>query len=153
MAKTSTAKEKQTVTLLNKQVANWGVMYVKLHQFHWYLKGPSFFVLHVKFEELYKEADLYLDTIAERILGLQGSPLSTTKEFQTNSSIKEVSPERNAGQMVEELIQDFRTITEESKEAIEAAENEGDHGTADMLTEICTNLEKHIWMLESYIND
>ncbi|MVP02338.1 Dps family protein [Paenibacillus lutrae] len=152
MAKTAT-KEQQTVTLLNKQVANWAVMYVKLHQFHWYLKGPSFFVLHVKFEELYKEADLYLDQIAERILQLKGKPLSTTKEFQANSSIKEVSPERNAGQMVEELVQDFKTITEESKELIEAAEESGDHGTADMITEICMNLEKHIWMLESYMND
>ncbi|MGO4274881.1 Dps family protein, partial [Paenibacillus sp. TAF58] len=44
--------------ILNKQIANWGLLYVKLHNFHWYVKGNQFFTLHVKFEELYNEAAL-----------------------------------------------------------------------------------------------
>lgn len=29
---------------------------MKLHHYHWYVKGQNFFTLHVKFEELYLEA-------------------------------------------------------------------------------------------------
>ena len=40
----------QVETLLNKQLANWNVLYTKLHKYHWYVKGPHFFTLHEKFE-------------------------------------------------------------------------------------------------------
>ena len=35
---------------LNKQVATWSVMYTKLHNFHWYVKGPHFslYMLNLK---------------------------------------------------------------------------------------------------------
>ncbi|HEY2420731.1 MAG TPA: ferritin-like domain-containing protein, partial [Neobacillus sp.] len=46
----------QLVSVLNKQIANWTVLYVKLHNYHWYVKGGQFFTLHVKFEEFYNEA-------------------------------------------------------------------------------------------------
>ena len=36
-----------------------GVFYIQnLHRYHWYVKGPLFFTLHAKFEELYDEAAL-----------------------------------------------------------------------------------------------
>ncbi|MDV2888476.1 ferritin-like domain-containing protein, partial [Alkalihalophilus pseudofirmus] len=57
---------------LNKQVANFSVLYMKLHHYHWYVQGENFFTLHVKFEELYTEAALHLDTIAERLLAVGG---------------------------------------------------------------------------------
>jgi starvation-inducible DNA-binding protein len=31
--------------IVNVQVANWNVLYVKLHNFHWFVKGPQFFTL------------------------------------------------------------------------------------------------------------
>ena len=45
--------QQDVVKELNQQVANWTVAYTKLHNFHWYVKGPNFFSLHEKFEELY----------------------------------------------------------------------------------------------------
>lgn len=48
------------VEVLNKQVANWNVLYVKLHNYHWYVTGPHFFTLHEKFEEFYNEAGTYI---------------------------------------------------------------------------------------------
>ena len=35
--------------IVNKQVANFSVMYIKLHNFHWYVKGEQYFTLHEKF--------------------------------------------------------------------------------------------------------
>ena len=39
-------ESQQLIELVNKQVANWTVLYTKLHNFHWYVKGPNFFTLH-----------------------------------------------------------------------------------------------------------
>ena len=63
--------------VLNQQIANWNVLYTKLHQFHWYVKGPHFFNLHAKFEELYEEAASTIDEFAEQLLANSGSPIST----------------------------------------------------------------------------
>ena len=65
---------------LNELVATWSVLYTKLHNYHWYVSGPSFFTLHTKFEELYNEVTLNLDEIAERILSKGGKPVATLKE-------------------------------------------------------------------------
>lgn len=41
MAKKS--NDNKVVTALNQQVANWTVLYTKIHNYHWYVKGPHFF--------------------------------------------------------------------------------------------------------------
>lgn len=67
------------VRVLNQQVANWTVAFTKLHNFHWYVKGPNFFALHTKFEELYDEASQFIDDLAERILAIGGNPVATLR--------------------------------------------------------------------------
>jgi starvation-inducible DNA-binding protein len=56
-----------------------------------------------------------------------------------------------AEQMVEQLIQDFQVVVDEAKKGIKEAERAEDDSSADLLTDIRTNLEKHIWMLTSYL--
>jgi starvation-inducible DNA-binding protein len=68
---------KQLTDIVNKQIANWSVLYIKLHNYHWYVKGPQFFTLHEKFEQLYNEAALHIDELAERLLALGGAPVAT----------------------------------------------------------------------------
>lgn len=64
----NTQNAKKTETLveksMNTQLSNWFILYSKLHRFHWYVKGPHFFTLHEKFEELYNEAAETADAIA-----------------------------------------------------------------------------------------
>lgn len=51
----SKASKTSLEQVLNEQVANLNVLYVKIHNYHWYVKGENFFTLHVKFEELYND--------------------------------------------------------------------------------------------------
>ncbi|TSB44807.1 Dps family protein [Alkalicoccobacillus porphyridii] len=137
--------------ILNNQVSNWSVLFTKLHNYHWYVKGPQFFTLHEKFEELYNEASGYIDELAERLLALKGSPVATMKEHLETASIKEGEYGLTAEAMVEDLVRDFSLLTEEIKEGMEAAESLGDQTTADMLLAIHQSLEKHNWMLRSFL--
>lgn len=137
--------------ILDKQVANFSVLYMKLHNYHWYVKGENFFTLHIKFEELYTEVALHLDVIAERMLSLRTIPTATLQEHLSTASIKEAKNEETAEQMVKQLVSDFTRICSELTEGIELAEEQKDQPTADLLIGIRSSLEKHSWMLDAYL--
>jgi len=142
---------KELVKAVNQQVANWTVLYVKLHNYHWYIKGKNFFTLHAKFEELYNEANVHVDELAERILALEAKPVATMKEVLETSSLEEATGKENEEQMVQSVVDDFEKMVDELQEAIELAEEAKDEGTGDMLIAVKQSLKKHIWMLKAYL--
>ncbi|WHY86140.1 DNA starvation/stationary phase protection protein [Neobacillus novalis] len=152
MVKTKEKKDVISETL-NKQVANFSVLFMKTHNFHWYVKGENFFSLHIKFEELYEETALHLDTIAERMLAVGATPSATLKEQLEIASIEEAAGGESASEMVQTLADDFNTICTELTKGITAAEDNDDQPTADMFIAIRTSLEKHKWMLEAYFGE
>jgi len=135
---------------MNKLVADLNVFYMKIHHFHWFVKGPNFFTLHEKFEELYNEVTEHSDTIAERLLQLNEKPISTLKECLDLATVKEASKVGTDVEMVKELINDLETIDKELIATMELASGD-DEGTADILLGISESFEKHIWMFKSFI--
>jgi len=136
---------------LNIQIANWSVLYTKLHNFHWYVKGENFYTLHAKFEELYTQVTVYMDDVAERLLAIGGRPVATIKEQLELSTLLEATGSESANQMVTSVVEDFATLSGEMSEAITLAEQLADHPTADLLTGIRGEVEKAAWMLNAYL--
>ncbi|MCM3765976.1 Dps family protein [Neobacillus niacini] len=143
--------QNQLAETLNKQIANWSVLYMKLHNYHWYVTGGQFFTLHAKFEEFYNEAGLHVDELAERLLAIGGKPVATMKESLEISSIKEAAGTESAEEMVQSIINDFSIIIGELKEGMSLAEENNDETTGDMLLAIHSGLEKHVWMLKAFL--
>lgn len=141
----------ELVQALNLQVANWTVLYVKLHNYHWYIKGRHFFTLHEKFEQLYDEANQNIDELAERILAIGGKPVATVKEYLALATVKDATGTENEEEMVKAVIADFEKLSDELQNGIKIAESTGDDGTADMFIGIKKSLSKHIWMLNAYL--
>ena len=135
------ANQQDVVKELNQQVANWTVAYTKLHNFHWYVKGPNFFSLHVKFEELYNEASQYVDDLAERILAVGGHPVGTLKECLDMSIVEEAGLNYSAEEMVEAFVE--RRNGKATKE---------DDVSEDMFIGMQTSVDKHNWMFKSYLS-
>ncbi|UKS26385.1 DNA starvation/stationary phase protection protein [Paenibacillus sp. HWE-109] len=144
-------KANPVTDILDKQVANFSILYMKIHNYHWYVKGENFFTLHIKFEELYTEVSLHLDVIAERMLALRAIPTATLKQHLDTASIKEAKNDETAEQMVKQLASDFSLVCSELTEGIELAEESKDQPTADLLIGIRSSLEKHSWMLEAFL--
>lgn len=136
---------------INKQVANWTVMYYKLHNYHWFVKGRHFFVLHEKFEEFYDEAGEYIDELAERLLALGGKPAGTLKECLETASVQEAQGTEKEEQMLQAVIADFNQLISELEQGVELAEKASDDGTADMFIGMMVSLKKHCWMLKAYL--
>lgn len=138
---------------LNVQIANWSVLYTKLHRYHWFVKGPLFFTLHEKFEELYNEAAEVVDEAAERLLAIGGSPGASLKEFLSITTLEESNGEKKAEDMVAALASDYKHIKEQLISLAQLAEEQEDQVTADFAIGLMGKLDTHIWMLQAYLGE
>lgn len=139
--------------VLNVQISNWSVLYTKLHRFHWYVKGPVFFTLHTKFEELYDEAGLVVDQVAERLLSLGGQPVATMKEYLETATLTETNNETKATDMVAALVSDYKEIKEQLVQLAELAVKENDDITNDLAIGLIEKIDTHVWMLSAYLGE
>lgn len=141
-------------TVLNELVANQGVFYVKLHQYHWYVTGSDFYTLHDKFEELYNDATEYFDAFAERLVSIGEKPYSTLAEFIEHASIDEqpYNDHIPGHKMVENVIHDFEQIKEIALQGIELAGEANDPVSEDMFIDYVDYIDKTNWMLNAFIN-
>ncbi|WP_428910535.1 Dps family protein [Niallia sp. Krafla_26] len=146
-----TVQTKTIQSQLNLQIANWSVLYTKLHRFHWYVKGPSFFTLHAKFEELYDEAALVVDEVAERLLAVGGQPVATLKEYIETATIEETANETKASDMVATLVKDYTTIKESLNELAKVTDAENDTITNDLAIGLIEKIDTHLWMLHAFL--
>lgn len=137
--------------ILNNQIANLNVMYVKLHHYHWYVTGEHFFTLHTKFEELFGEAAVHIDELAERLLALGEKPVATMSGYLELASVQEAKGDESARSMVDTISNDYAQIISELKQGMLAAESVNDETTGDILLAIHSSLEKHVWMLNAFL--
>lgn len=145
-----TQKTKETVKELNKLLADYHLYYQKLRNFHWNVTGKNFFDLHEKFEELYDDAKLKIDEIAERILTLKHSPKSNFSDYLSLSNIEESDIDLDDYAMVETLIQDHGIIIMQMRRVVNTAEEANDEGTIDLVGAYIRELEKSSWMLDMW---
>lgn len=142
---------KPVVDLLNDYLANYHIHYQKLRGCHWNIKGQNFFTLHVKFEELYTEAQTTIDEIAERVLTLGKPPHSRFADYINESRINEID---TIGMqdlaMIDAILDDMSQLIQMERELLEATEQAGDEGTNDMVNRFMQFKEKNTWMLRSF---
>ena len=138
---------------LNKLVANLTVLYTKLHSFHWYVNGRSFYTLHTVFENYYDYTTATLDEAAERLLAIGGRPVSTLKGALELATIEEATEKETTSEMVAAVFYDFELLKADLSKLMELSEEEGDQGTSDFALGVKTQLEKNIWMLKAYLSE
>lgn len=140
----------KTVKELTVLLADYHLYYQKLRNFHWNIIGKNFFDLHIKFEELYEDAKIKIDEIAERILTLRFQPVSNYSDYLSLSNLKESSSGINDMEMVKILVEDHSKIILQMRKVIENANDAGDEGTIDLIGSYIANLEKVSWMLDAW---
>ncbi len=145
-------KSKELAGDLNELLANFQVYYQNLRGLHWNIQGRSFFELHVKFEELYTDANEKVDRIAERILTLDGTPLHTFSDYQKVSKVpigKNVSKDKKA---VELILASLSELLKIERKVLDKAGDAGDEGTNAMMGDFISEQEKTIWMLKAWMS-
>ncbi|CAL2084344.1 Dps family protein [Tenacibaculum dicentrarchi] len=144
-------KSIQLVTELNTLLANFQVYYQNVRGLHWNIKGKNFFELHVKFEELYTDAQEKVDLIAERILTLQGTPLHTFDDYiklATVSIGKDISNDEKAVALVADSLSELLKI---ERAILAISDDANDEGTNSMMSDFIAEQEKTMWMLNAWL--
>jgi len=147
----NTEKTKEVAQDLNGLLANFQVYYQNLRGIHWNIKGKRFFDLHVKFEELYTDANMKVDLLAERILTLGVTPLHTFEDYVRNSQVplgKNVSQDKKAVQLIVDSLTELLKI---EREVLKKSGEANDEGTNSMMSDFITEQEKTVWMMKAWL--
>lgn len=146
------AAESEALSLaLNELLANFQRYYQNLRGIHWNIKGKRFFDLHEKFEELYTDANLKVDEIAERILTLGGVPLHTFEDYISNSKIavgKDISGDEEAIRLIVSSLKELLIL---ERQILKASDQAEDEGTNAMISDFITEQEKTVWMMKAWL--
>ncbi len=138
---------------LNLLLANFQRYYQNLRGIHWNIKGKRFFDLHVKFEELYTDANVKVDMIAERILTLGEVPLHTFEDYISNSKVpvgKNISEDEAAIRLVVDSLKELLVI---ERKILAASDDANDEGTNSMMSDFITEQEKILWMMKAWLDE
>ena len=147
----SRKETEKNIELLNELLANFQVYYQNLRGVHWNIRGKRFFDLHVKFEELYNNAQLRVDEIAERILTLGGVPLHTFADYLEVNKItagKNISDDETAVKLVVESLQGLLKL---ERVLLQTTGDIDDEGSNSLISDLITEQEKDIWMLQAFL--
>ena len=144
-------KAEKLVVELNILLADYEIFYQNLRGLHWNIKGKEFFELHEKFEELYKDAFVKIDEIAERVLPLEGEPLHPYTDYLEITEIKEEKNVTDGTKGVEVVVNNFSTLITKERSILSLAADADDEGTVSLMSDYISETEKTLWMLNSYL--
>ncbi len=147
-------KESQLLVAdLNELLSSFQVYYQNLRGIHWNIRGKRFFDLHVKFEELYNDAQLKIDLIAERVLTIGGTPLHTFEDYLKNNKIgigKNISVDEKAVHLIVDSLSGLLKI---EREILAKSGEINDEGTHSMMSDFIAEQEKTIWMMNAWLEE
>ncbi|MBC8589806.1 Dps family protein [Wansuia hejianensis] len=140
------------VNLLQKYLANLGVMNVKLHNIHWNVIGPQFMEVHKFTEEIYDSLFEDFDQVAELLKMKNEMPLSTMASFLKESSIEEIeAKDFSVKESLEILKKDMEIMKELAVEIRNLADEEGDFETVAIFEDYVGEYSKNLWFLSSML--
>lgn len=146
-------KSEKIADNLNILLANFQTYYQNLRGIHWNIRGKRFFDLHVKFEELYTDANLKVDLIAERILTLGKVPLHTFDDYTNASKVpvgKNIHKDEDSVHLVVNSLSELLKI---EREILEASGDAADEGTNSMMSDFISEQEKTVWMMKAWLDE
>jgi starvation-inducible DNA-binding protein len=141
----------QVVESLQLLMADALVMFTKVHNYHWNVRGPQFYGVHARTEEIYEQfAEIY-DDLAERILQLGGTPIVTLKDVLAKARVKEETETRfTIDQVMQRLIKDNEHFLKEFRNLASIAGD--DSSTSAYAEEKVAELEKQLWMMKATVS-
>jgi starvation-inducible DNA-binding protein len=136
---------------LNVLLANYQMFYINARGFHWNITGRKFFELHLKFEELYNDALVKIDEIAERVLTLGKTPLHSFSDYIQLASIKEAKNVSDGDKAIEHVLNGFSELIKIERRLLDMSAEANDEGTNALMSDYIREQEKLVWMYSAYL--
>ena len=138
---------------LNTLLSNFQVYYQNLRGIHWNIRGKRFFDLHVKFEELYNDAQVKIDLIAERVLTIGGKPLHRFEDYIKNNQLTVGHNISNDEKAVQLVVDSLTGLLKLERSILNKTDEINDEGTNAMMSDFIAEQEKTIWMMNAWLEE
>jgi starvation-inducible DNA-binding protein len=143
---------KAAIAALSARMADAIDLGLAIKQAHWNVRGPQFIAVHEMLDTLRGEMDDHVDTMAERISQLAGSPQGTLQAVGGATSlppypldVKGIEPHLTA------LADRYGALANAVRKAIDEVGDAGDPTSADVLTQVSRGLDKALWFIEAHL--
>ena len=134
--------------LLNELLSDVIVESHKMQNYHWYIKGKSFYPMHKQMEELYHEFINMSDEIAEVMLMMGYKPVANLKDMLNLAHIKELRSQYIEDRIVYEgLVIDFKYLLHNMKNIKSLADETENDIVVTKIDEFIFLISKHLWMI------
>jgi starvation-inducible DNA-binding protein len=139
---------------LNAALADGLDLHGQLKVAHWNVKGALFASLHPLFETIASAVSEHNDEIAERAVTLGAIALGTARHVAATSRLPDY-PQDTARDLdhVRRLAERLERYLVGLRAARSTADEHGDGDTADLVTAITTEVEKHGWFLRATLGE
>lgn len=133
-------------------LADLQVFRSKVQNFHWHVRGPHFLSLHEFYEKIYREVQVHVDDVAERIVALGDIAPGTLHSFLNLTTLTEESrSDLTALEMNHALLSDIEKIVAGAERILKEAD--GDDVTIDMIIKIMSDYSLRQWMLRALVSE
>ena len=135
---------------LNSYLADLVVMYLKLHDLHWKVKGKLFVQVHMYTEARYNDLAEKFDEVAEKIIMNGGVPATGIKNYSSLSAITELNKDRYSDEeALKEVQKDFEYLKKQAGDIRSSFGEQDMFSIVNMLENHIETYEKEIWFLKS----
>ena len=141
------------ISELNQLLSDYHIYYQNMRGFHWNIKGKRFFDLHEKFEELYNDANVKVDEIAERVLTLGGTPLHTFEDYLNHVTVPIGKNVKQDEQSVKLIVDSLTELLKIERQILDKSDEANDEGTNSMMSDFITEQEKTVWMMKAWLGE
>ena len=144
----------ESARVLTQVLSDEHVLFQKLRNYHWNVRGMHFRDLHALFADQYELVASRIDEAAERIRQLGYPAPATMTEYLQLTNLSEYPGDYpNASVMIGNILEDHEAIVRYMRRQIESEESGNlDIGTVDFLTSMIRDHEKMSWMLRATLS-
>ena len=140
---------------LNLILADTQILYALYKKYHWLMRGPTFYQLHLLLDKHAGEQLELIDLVAERVQTLGGVAVGDprhaaelTRVPRPPDGVEEVPA------MLSRLVEAHESILEDAHDAAAKVEGQGDDGTNDLLvSSLIRTGELQVWFLSAHLVD
>jgi starvation-inducible DNA-binding protein len=145
----------QSVQMLNRILADQQILYAHYKKYHWLMRGPTFYQLHLLLDKHAGEQLVLVDTVAERVQTLGGVAVGDPRHVAEITGIpRPPDGAEEVPAMLSRLLEAHETVLVEARDAARRVADLGDDGTNDLLvSDVVRANEMQAWFVAEHLVD
>lgn len=122
---------------------------------HWQVAGPTFYQLHLLYDEHYAQQAAIVDLLAERVQTLGGVSIAVPQDVaETTTAERPPAGRQQIPDQISRLLETHEKIIVATRAAARLADRNDDLGTNDLLmSDVLRPNEKQVWFLSEHLVD